>query len=107
MTDLPDIDTLVRSLLVAADRLQAADQLLAGADAPAVRISLKAAAYAAGVSEAQMRKRCNERMYGEVAGGYGYRDGGRLEVVLVPFIADLRVGDLERVKIVNHALTRV
>ena len=87
-----------------------ADQLDAEADAPPglVRIIwLKDAAYIAGVSEAQMRKRCDSQKYGVHAGGYGCKQGGRRAVVFAPFIASLPVSALERVNSQNCALARV
>jgi hypothetical protein len=91
-----DIDLMITSMQKITEHLRA------DADAPAGsvhKISLKEAAYIAGISEAQMRKRCEENnAYGVVAGGFGYKRRGRWEVVFVPFINSLPVSALARVK---------
>lgn len=95
MNDAADIDAMVNSLKTMADRLRAE------ADAPAGsihKIPLKTAAYIANVSEAQMRKRCEDNVYGLVAGGYGFKERSRWEVVFAPFINSLPVSALRRVK---------
>jgi hypothetical protein len=92
-----DIDRMVIALE------ETATTLRADAVAPAGSmhtIRLKDAAYIAGVSEAQMRKRCEENIHSFHPGGYGLkRDGSnRWEVVFAPFIATVPVGALLRVK---------
>lgn len=54
-------------------------------------MELKDAAYVAGVSESQMRRRCQELPYGIVDGGYGFRDRGERpwSVVILPFFMSL------------------
>ncbi|MGY3584455.1 stalled ribosome alternative rescue factor ArfA [Bradyrhizobium sp. USDA 4341] len=78
------------------------DQLEDAAPGPARRMQLKDAAFVAGISEAQMRRRCEQNRYGK-PGGYGYRIGGRWQVVIAPFVNSLPVSALLRVK---EAITR-
>ena len=78
-----DIDLMVSSLRTVADQLHAEAQATAGS---VHTIPLKDAAFIAGVSEAQMRKRCEANIYGLVAGGYGYKNGSRWAIVFAPFI---------------------
>ncbi len=90
-----DIDVLVSSLQAIADRLRAE----AAAPAGSIHtIPLKTAAYIAGVSEAQMRRRCEDNVYGVVAGGYGFKKRSRWAIVFAPFINSLPVNALRRVK---------
>jgi len=79
------------------------DQL---AEAPTGRIFLKDAAYIAGVTEAQMRKRCEDNRYGMEPGGYGFKNGCRWEVVVAPFVNSLPVSALVRFRDINRAWMR-
>ncbi|HEX7882958.1 MAG TPA: hypothetical protein VF499_09485 [Afipia sp.] len=79
------------------------DQLEDAAPGPARRMQLKDAAFVAGISEAQMRRRCEQNRYDVQPGGYGFRVGGRWQVVIAPFVNSLPVSALPRVK---EAITR-
>jgi hypothetical protein len=103
MDPTADIDRMVSSLLMITDQLRA--------DAAAPRgslhtIPLKDAAFIAGISEAQMRKRCEKHVYGITSGGYGRKRSSRWEVVFAPFVATLPVRALGRVNTLNRAYTR-
>lgn len=76
------------------------DQIAAS---PTGRLLLKDAAYIAGISEAQMRKRCEENRYGMDVGGYGFKNGGHWEVVVAPFVNSLPVSALPRFRDINRA----
>ena len=67
---------------------------------------LKDAAYVAVISEAQMRRRCEQNIYGLVPGGYGFKNGARWEVVIAPFVDTLPVSALHRVNSLNRARMR-
>lgn len=100
MMDAAEIDAMVFALRAIAAQL---------AEAPigsVRRIPLKDAAFVAGVSEAQMRRRCEQSRYGIVTGGYGFKVGSRWEVVWAPFVATLPVGSLHRVNAINRARMR-
>lgn len=53
---------------------------------PLIKISVGEAAYFSGLSESQVRKLCEANPLGE-NGGYGYKKGGRWEVIKDPFLA--------------------
>jgi phenylacetate-coenzyme A ligase PaaK-like adenylate-forming protein len=100
VTDAGSISATVQALRAVADQLEEAPP---GA---VRRMLLKDAAFVAGISEPQMRRRCEQNVYGDVAGGYGFKDGGRWEVVIAPFVATLPVSALPRVNSINRAWTR-
>ncbi|QIG96297.1 hypothetical protein [Bradyrhizobium sp. 6(2017)] len=95
-----NVDAMVAALRTTADQLEEAP---AGAIR---RIPVKLAARVAGVTEAQMRRRCEQNVYGVDVGGYGFKNGGRWEVVIAPFIASLPVSALSRVNSINRAWMR-
>ena len=62
------------------------------------KISLKDAAFLAGISESQMRRRCEDNLYDVDPGGYGLKRGNLWDVATVPFLATLPLSALGRVK---------
>lgn len=82
------------------------DQLAEAPPGSLRRMCLKDAAFVAGISEAQMRRRCEANVYGVVAGGYGFKNGSRWEIVVVPFISTLPISALRHVNRVNRARMR-
>ncbi|MDA9407942.1 hypothetical protein [Bradyrhizobium sp. CCBAU 45384] len=100
MIDTASIAATVQALRAVADQLEEAPL---GAMR---RMRLKDAAYVAGVSEAQMRKRCEDNRFGIEPGGYGFKNGARWEVVIAPFVDTLPVSALRRVNSVNRARMR-
>lgn len=87
------LDQTAASLVALAQRLR--DQAAAPAEALHA-ISAKEAAYILGISEASMRRRCEDNPFGD-GRGYGLKVGGRWLVVFAPFIATVPVGLLHRV----------
>jgi hypothetical protein len=87
MMDTADFDAMLLAMRTITDQL---------AEAPNSKITLKEAAYVAGVTEAQMRKRCEDNRYAVDPGGYGYKKVGRWEVVIAPFVKSLPVSALAR-----------
>jgi hypothetical protein len=84
------------------------DHLTKAPPGPSNTITLKEAAYVAGVTEAQMRKRCEKNLYGTKPGGFGWRvrKGCRWEVVVAPFVNSLPVKALPRLLEVIRAPMR-
>jgi hypothetical protein len=66
-------------------------------------LELKTAAFIAGVSEAQMRKRCEEdrEAHREGPGGYAFKSGGRWTVGTVRFLMTLPLSALVRFRQVD------
>lgn len=100
MTEAAEVDATVLVLRTIADQL---------AEVPpgATRcMPVKDAAYIAGISEAQMRRRCELSVFSVDRGGYGRKIGARWWVVIAPFILTLPVGALHRVNMLNRARMR-
>lgn len=95
MMDAVEIGRMASSLEAIAQQLRSDAGNPAGS---AMTIPLKHAAFFAGISEAQMRKRCEQSVYDHHAGGFGIKRGKFWEVAFAPFIATLPVGALELVK---------
>jgi hypothetical protein len=95
MSRSTEIDLIVASLEAMLVRLRAQANEPAGT---MQTITVKQAAYAAGISEAQMRKRCEHEFRLNPDDGYAIKDGGRWEVVFAPFVNSLPVSALRRVK---------
>lgn len=98
--DAAEVEATVLALRTIADRL---------ADVPpgVTRcMPVKDAAYIAAISEAQMRRRCEQNVFGIHTGGYGRKIGARWWVVIAPFIVTLPVGALHRVNMLNRARMR-
>lgn len=88
------LDQTVASLDAVAQRLR---EHAASPDQTVHAISAKEAAFILGISEASMRKRCEENPFGMQADGYGLKVRGRWLVVFGPFISTVPVGLLHRV----------
>ena len=97
-------DDQVDAMLVAMRTIM--DQLAEAPPGSFCRIRLKHAAYVAGITEAQMRKRCEQNRFGIDPGGYGFRKGCRWEVVVAPFVNSLPVSALARFRDINRAWMR-
>jgi len=97
MADLAQIEELIRGfeerqrdeLTALLDKLRAATRALPSTNAPdpstLTKISIGEAAYLSELSESQVRKLCEANPSGE-PGGFGYKKGGRWEVIKDPFL---------------------
>ena len=93
MTDPEIIDSMIADLEAMLVRLRE----YASATDSVHKISLKDAAFLAGISESQMRKRCEDNRYDVDPSGFGLKRGNLWDVAIVPFLATLSLGALNRV----------
>lgn len=76
-------------------KLEAVLDLMRGKNQSA--IDLKEAAFIAGISESQMRRRCQANIHGVHPDGYGRKlEGDRWDVIAVPFLLSVPLKAIER-----------